>query len=286
MSFLGKIKALLKGQTAHRPMFYDTNLESELMEKGYFTCPLLSPEEVAQCLKVQEETDSSIEAGKYNTLEVTNFNHRKQVHDGLNNVLHKKWQDTFIDYRCIGYNFAVKKATNGEKFHAHVDDIHADESKHISVNVWIPLVDVNEENGALYMVKGSHLLDMPIRGIGLPFPFEREIKLIESSARPIELKAGTAIFFHAKMIHGSPRNKSNVNRPAIIAGLIPQEATPIIYYRHEEISNKEVELFETPEDFYLKMEIGKRPDFAKSLGVFDYRPKKYNTKSVIQLLNN
>lgn len=286
MTILQKIQRLFSFSNTHRKVFKDKLLEKELLKSGYFTYPLLTVEEIKACLTVYKETDAEVSEVKYNTLEVKNYLNRKKVFEKLDDLLANKWEEIFNDYKPIGYNFAIKKANSFKKFDAHVDDIHADESLHTSVNVWIPLIDVNPSNGGLYMIKGSHKLPMPVRGIGIPFPFENELEAIEEKAQATTLKAGTAIFFHSKMVHGSPGNTTDLDRPAIIAGMIPKEAEAIAYVRHEEISHQEVELFVTPPEFYFKIEIGKRPSFAKSLGVSPYERIPYNPKTILNLLES
>ncbi|MCP4123956.1 MAG: phytanoyl-CoA dioxygenase family protein [Bacteroidetes bacterium] len=91
-------------------------------------------------------------------------------------------------------------------------------------------INRDQQNGRLYVIRGSHKMEQPIRGIGLPFPYEEHRELIENNTWSLQLKAGEALFFHTKMIHGSPENSTDKDRPAIVAGLIPEEARPILYW--------------------------------------------------------
>lgn len=277
----------LKAMMVHWPgrrIFHSYALEHRLLRDGVFSLELLNDDEIEQAYDVYRQTDNEVGEVKYNTLEVDDYKNRKAVADGLDNLIGDKIRSFFRNYKSVGYNFAVKKALSDHAFPAHVDDIHADEDKYISVNVWIPLVDVHDLNGSLYMVKGSHRIQQPIRGIGLPFPFETYRKLIESNAIPPRLKAGEALFFHTKMIHGSDTNKTDKDRPAIITGLVPEEATPILFFQHEELDLNQVELFVAEPEMYLKLKIGKRPSFAKSLGVFDYDPIDYPPQLIRTLM--
>jgi hypothetical protein len=279
-----KILNFLRKKKAQRSILFNKELEKEFFTNGFFTLPLLNEDEILACKEVYTTSDLKLSSSKYNTLEVEDFSNREFVHNNLNQILKDKINQHLIDYTPFAYNFAVKKANSPLKFDAHIDDIHADETLHVGINIWIPLVDVDDENGGLYMVKASHKLEMPIRGIGLPFPFEEQKNLIEERSKPIHLKAGTAIFFHSKIIHGSPQNRSTQDRPAIIIGMLPSEATPIVYMQHSEIGHHEVELFATAPDFYNRVVIGQRPDFAKSLGVFKYENSKNQLDELLKLL--
>jgi len=61
-------------------------------------------------------------------------------------------------------------------------------------------------------------------------------------------------------------NQSGKDRPAIIVGLLPSEAQPIVHMRFDGLDPSLVETFETTPDFYEKVQVDKRPNFVKSLG--------------------
>lgn len=131
--------------------------------------------------------------------------------------------NVFEGYKFVGFNFAVKKS-KGAPFQPHIDDAHTTDQFRW-FDFWIPLIDVDETNGVLYVLKRSHLLPLPIRGIGLPFPFLKFEGLIQKNSTRLKLRAGQALIFDDRIIHGSPENPTDIDRPAIIAGLIPQNAT-------------------------------------------------------------
>jgi hypothetical protein len=264
--------------------FNDLDLEKEYKKNGYVVLNLLNENEIEQCLKIYQITDSNVSKEKYNTLEINEENHRQFISDELAKIIAAPILKNLREYKIFGYNFAIKKAKTKIKFDAHLDDEHADESKYECVNVWIPLVDVNEKNGALYLIKGSHKLNHPPRGIGLPFAYEKSLKFIEEASTPISLKAGQAIFFSPRMIHGSGFNKTDYDRPAIIVGLAPQNAPLYVLMTHDKIEHSFYEKFEIDERFFHKVQIGKRPDFSKSLGVYKYERKDFNEKTIKTLL--
>lgn len=269
-----------------RRIFLNPEHEKQLMEKGYFTLSnVLTPEQVADCIQVYQDTDTDVGSDKYNTLEVDNYDNRKSVYEQLNELIGEDIKKPFDNYKFLGYNFAVKKAGSNKEFPAHIDDIHADEALYTSVNVWVPLVDVDDKNGALYMLDKSHLLPQPIRGIGLPFPFQRFLDDIHARKNLLHLKAGDAIFFHTKMVHGSPPNLTNFDRPAMVIGLIPEEAEPILYVHHNDLPEDKVELFEAPPEIFLRLNIGKRPEGFKSYGLYHYEPSEISREEFLTCLS-
>jgi len=263
-------------------IFFDKEKQDLFNEQGYLVLDLLCNEEVIACTEVYKNSDNLERGTRYNTLEVNDYDNRKYVYEALLKILSKPILNRLNGYKFIGFNFAVKKGT-GKNFPSHIDDSHTDDHFR-GVNVWIPLVDVNAENGALYVVKRSHLLPLPIRGIGLPFAFERFEDIILRKAEKISYKAGQALIFDDRIIHGSPANSTDEERPAIIAGLIPENAEPKIYIRHNELVNEEVELFEAPTEMFFKLQIGKRPVGFKSLGVFEYKHSSLSESTFLSIL--
>ena len=255
-----------------RSVFKNKSLEAEFFETGFVKTPLLSNHQVNACLEIFKEMDIQKREGRYNSLEIISGDHRKIVQHALEDVIGLSVLEMLDEYKFVAFNLAVKRALGDTEFHAHIDDIHVNEAVANSVNCWIPLVDVDEKNGALYFVPKSHKLSQPIRGIGLPFAFEDKLNLILKHRKIIHLRAGEALFFHTKMIHGSGMNNSGLERPAIIVGTIPIESEPIVYTRHDEVRHNQVEKFIAPPNFYTCMEIGKRPKGFQSLGVYDYMP--------------
>ncbi len=87
------------------------------------------------------------------------------------------------------------------------------------LSLQIYLDDVTVENGCLWMVPGSHL-----HGI-LPGVYDKGVldRLYTDMERyegaepvPVEVPAGSVIFFHAHVIHGSKGNRTNSARRAMV----------------------------------------------------------------------
>lgn len=119
--------------------------------------------------------------------------------------------ELFMEGQCL-----YKEPVGGHPKHLHQDAAyfeHRYEGPVASLNY---VVDTNLENGALYVVPGSHRLGMlkhidTFSHLGLDgeeWPWERAV--------PVVGRAGDAIFFHVKTIHGSQQNHSSEPRPVFI----------------------------------------------------------------------
>lgn len=119
--------------------------------------------------------------------------------------------ELFMDGQCL-----YKEPVGGHPKNLHQDSAYFEHRYEGPVAILNYAVDTNLVNGALYVVPGSHrfgTLDHidTLSHLGLDpdeWPWER--------ALPITGKAGDAIFFHYRTIHGSQENHSTGPRPVFI----------------------------------------------------------------------
>ncbi len=119
--------------------------------------------------------------------------------------------ELFMEGQCL-----YKEPVGGHPKHLHQDSSYFEHRFEGPVATLNYVVDTNLQNGALYVVPGSHKMGQlrhvdTFSHLGLDeneWPWER--------ALPIEGQAGDSIFFHVKTIHGSQENHSNAARPVFI----------------------------------------------------------------------
>jgi ectoine hydroxylase-related dioxygenase (phytanoyl-CoA dioxygenase family) len=83
------------------------------------------------------------------------------------------------------------------------------------VTIWLPLVDTDERNGALWVVPGSHKQGLLEHASAAVNPLLREARA--GDAVPVPLAAGEGIAFSGLLLHGSGPNRSGRERPAMYA---------------------------------------------------------------------
>ncbi len=82
------------------------------------------------------------------------------------------------------------------------------------VGVWIALDDAAADNGCMHVLEGGHKLG----ALRHHHTFDCEIlpgRIDAAQARPIELKAGGALFFYGMLPHQTPPNRSDKRRRAL-----------------------------------------------------------------------
>jgi hypothetical protein len=244
----------MDSNSVRKGLFQDTNLEEQLFEVGYIKIPFLESDELESLKRFYygvhpaEKIDLQ---GTLNGIHMTtwsdNFGYKKMVESYLSNIFNKGCDRVFKDHRLLNHVFIAKESGETE-FNVHQDWSVVDETRDYSVNIWVPLHDVSERNGALWIIPGSHQLNQPIRGAGCLFPdYITDMEALRDKVECIDVRAGEAlIFFHAT-IHGSPPNKGNERRVVACCTAVHESAELRTFFQRDE--NSELEVYNPNDDF-------------------------------------
>jgi ectoine hydroxylase-related dioxygenase (phytanoyl-CoA dioxygenase family) len=104
----------------------------------------------------------------------------------------------------------------------HQDEIYIPTRDRSLVGAWIALDDATIENGCLWVIPGSHRAGYlyPQRPHGNPaeFDFAQESHGFDESLEvPVEVKAGTVVFFNGYLLHRSRKNRSSMFRRVLVS---------------------------------------------------------------------
>lgn len=187
--------------------------------------------------------------GMWNSL----FNLNKDIASATSleilDILSKKLSSTFSNFKAPVASFMTKNPNLNGVTELHRDFSILDENDFQYRNVWIPLVDTNIDNGALYALKGSHtFFDYPLP-MFTQWPYSQFQDVLYKSSDIIPASAGDLVVYADRTLHGSFINQTKVPRPVVHFGLLSQEAS-IAYYQMEK-SNNTVNIFEVPFTFFL-----------------------------------
>lgn len=100
------------------------------------------------------------------------------------------------------------------------------------VTCWIALDDTRAEGGALEHVRGSHRWELAPPAVKFHAPAVYDAEMRAAAARagvtpdivPIVVEAGTAVFHHGGLWHGSAENRSDQHRRALVSHCIPADS--------------------------------------------------------------
>jgi ectoine hydroxylase-related dioxygenase (phytanoyl-CoA dioxygenase family) len=170
---------------------------------------------------------------------------------------------------------AEKTATN---ISMHRDASAVDEKQSEYLIFWMPLIDLNENNGCLYIMPGSNKLFLYELPFAVDWPYKHLLKDLEAYKVDLKLSAGDAVIFSGKTLHGSYPNASDSPRPAVCCGLI-DPVTQLLYYYYNR-DNNTVETYEVGPDFFLHSDFSAPKGKYPLRSSFDYKPPVIQPKDI------
>jgi hypothetical protein len=257
-------------------VFKDETLQNQLNNYGFVILDFLNTDELNELNTFYLSKHPEAVNGFYTSTFAKDTEYRKEVDAAIQTQMKRNLENHFFDYKIHCGSFIVKGADEKSVLKMHQDMTLVDESIYTGINIWIPLIDLTTENGAIEVLPRSHRLFKTYRGASLPDIYNDIESSVYKLMQPCYLKAGQAIIFDQSIIHYSPANKSNKVRPVINTFITHKDAgIQICYWDKNE--RKEIELFNQAPDFMVNFQnfghdIFSRPKIGESIGFvpFDF----------------
>jgi hypothetical protein len=247
----------------------DSDLEKFLIKNGYVIIPsFLNSDEINFLVNLYERNISDKFEGIYATAHEKNLELRKLIFDEIDAAFDQPIKSTFNQITPLGGSFVVKYP--GEKSHleAHQDWSHVDEDKYRSFNLWVPLTDLNQDNGAIMVMPKSHLwLKKTFRHVSIPSAYNKVKNLIWDNMIVLDnMKKGDALFYDHRLLHGSFQNNTKKPRLAIAFGTIEKGAQLKIYWNE----NGKIEEYDNTAENVKNHNINIKPEAINKTRTLNY----------------
>lgn len=92
-------------------VFKDRELNLAFLRDGYAVIDLLGPDQLDQLRTLYRTFGDSPDRVVNFTIDSTNPEYRKSLHDALAGVLREPIESMFVDYEMVGPNFVTKPST-------------------------------------------------------------------------------------------------------------------------------------------------------------------------------
>jgi hypothetical protein len=160
---------------------------------------------------------------------------------------------------------AFFKPPGAEGAGVHCDFNATTDPEAVTFTLWCALDDVDEANGAMCMLPGSHKVRGQIIGLGSKPYFRYYPEKIKARSVPVPVRAGQAVMFQTGMIHWSFPNNTARMRPAAHIVAVPDGARHVIYIPEANVQPERYEVLDLSKvlAFYS-------PEVAPSLGFVDH----------------
>lgn len=260
-------------------LFKDIALQNDFDKNGFVHISLLNESEVKNLKDyyLSLKNDDIKDCGFHISLENKNIDYINGVFKKLFEVLQPKLNLFLTNFKSFTASYVIKEPGLENIVPPHQDWSFVDEEEFCSATVWVPLVDVNKNNGALGLIRGSHLFFNNPRPS--PSPQAKSILsdfifTIFPYVEIIEMKAGEALIFNNRTIHASPPNTTQA--PRIAAGIgITQKNAKLRHYYQLPGPEEMIEIYEVDAPFFKQynnssmsklFDAGKRPEKLKKIG--------------------
>lgn len=256
-------------------VFIDSEHVRRFQDDGYIVVPFLTPEQIKELLDLYHAFYPDGVEGFFTTTFTNNVEHREKVNSSIREICRERIEEIFTDFKILFSSFIVKAPGEKSELIVHQDMTLVDESVYSGINIWCPLVDLTTTNGAIQLIPKSQRLCNTYRGSSIPDIYDDVVPEVKKLMQSLYLKAGEAVIFDQSIIHYSPPNMSDKERPVINTFVSHHDAVIRICYWDREKYGSNVEIFEEDDDFLEKFEnfghnIFNRPGIGKSLGLFPY----------------
>ena len=243
-------------------IFRDDRLEKKLSQQGYVVLELLTVHEVAMLKDFLDENYAVDLNGFHSTHFIADRELKQQVHLLIVSVMEAKLQEFIPDYYAVFGNYMVKAPGDHGRMPLHADWTYVNESESVSLGIWCPLVDTDENNGRLGVVPKSHTLRTNLRGPQVPTPFHHLADFImENYGKFLSMKAGSCVVYDHRLLHFSNANHSKKLRPAVNLVLAPKNQQ-LYHYANRDSYPKLEKYLPQDSSFYINYEHFEIPDSA------------------------
>lgn len=220
-----------------RRTFHDPEMEARYRRDGYFRLPLLDPASIPALRErfdglYRGETENSC----HRSNESSDIGYRKALHELICDAMKPPALELLDDHHVLSTGALVKWRGPDSLISAHQDWTFVDETRFRTLSLWLPLCDVDEENGALAVLPESHRVLSPMRmSPDKPSWYVDPVARVDPhSLLLVPMRAGDCLVFDHGLLHSSPPNRTDVSRPAIVVGVAPTDADLVHHWRRED----------------------------------------------------
>ncbi|MHB8462001.1 MAG: phytanoyl-CoA dioxygenase family protein [Vulcanimicrobiaceae bacterium] len=255
--------------------FRDPKQRECFERQGYIVIDLLDEGEVVYLRQLWHDHTDPILAMPFNvTIMSDDLAYRERIHSEICGIVGPRQENLLRGSRFCYGSLVTKQPSHAGIVPLHQDPSFIDEREADTYNFWIALQDVNEMNGCLHVVPGSHRLNRHPRSNGAFFSFpypEMHETIMRDGLVPVPARRGQAVITYQTLFHMSFPNLTPHPRLAVSALAVPQAASLRHYFQPFGAWEAPLEVFEVDDRFFIRHAMNERPTGVKGCGHIPYR---------------
>lgn len=260
--------------------FINPVYETQIQHKGFvYIADFISSEKVDELFRLYKSLHTTYEqAGMWNSLYNLDKESAALVSSKILNLIQPDLNSLLEKYETPVASFMSKNPNELGVCELHRDYSIMDETRFEYRNLWIPLVDITLQNGALFALAGSHkIFNYPLP-MFCRWPYTNLQSELQEQVEVFTIKAGSLIVYTDRTLHGSFLNKSNTSRPVVHLGALPVGYQLAYYYL---APDNQVKVFQVPYSFFFENNFGDQTGKYPLLRSFAYAPPVVDTPLLI-----
>lgn len=232
-------------ETSRINFFNDITRDELFNQQGYLVEGCISPQSIKKLSEAFENLNipDSYGFGFNVGLNTDEKEKRKLMQDEITAIVEQEIIAILNNKYVFTATFMNKVSEKKHLLPAHQDWTFTNENKHDSVMCWIPLTDVDMNNGCMCFVPYSNQLFNYIRPFPFPFndnPVYQNANKLLGYMKAEPMKAGQMVFINHKTAHASFPNNSGKNRLAIGLSIAPKKEDLHVYCLNPENQGKTI----------------------------------------------
>jgi ectoine hydroxylase-related dioxygenase (phytanoyl-CoA dioxygenase family) len=269
-------------------LFKDNNDQSFFDEFGYIIYRNVLTEEIKSIDKLYSESlKNTPKEGLYESTGANDSDKNIYTSSVIKDTVQKFIENKFKDYSLYGGAFLVKSTLKSTELHLHQDWSFIDEQADSAGFIWMPLQEVDKNNGTIYLLEKSHAFFNRYRSGAYNSELISRYMIPEEFIKPVILNRGDILIYSPKLFHGSYKNKSKSDR-VVATALVTTKSSPFQYIHKKDDFNAEV--YDLTADIYLNeinyLSKGKVPPGSILKKTIPYEHVKITYKNINKALIN
>jgi len=233
----------------------DNDRQLRLNDDGYTIFPFLDDKEIGNLTEYFFSVQKELPERFYSSTHASDPEFRKNTSEFIKSVVSSKVENKFSNYRLLGGAFVVKPPKGKGLLPPHQDWNIVNEELGRSYNIWVPLCNVTVENGAVFVLPGSHNKFPTYRGPGIDSIYKNIENIVWESLTPLPMRSGEALLYDHALLHASPVNQTETIRLGIVCGIIPADKQMQLHFK----TGEGISTYQVTEDFFLQHDPMKGP---------------------------
>ena len=268
----------------NKNIFIDSQIEANFRREGYVLLPAIDKQNLQELSRFFKENDNPSLTGFQSSHFLKDRDLKRAIHQEIVKAYSPRLNEAIEHYQMVFGNFMVKYPGENSIMPLHADWTYVNEEKEVSLGIWSPLVDTDDNNGKIGVVPKSHLFKKHKRGPQIPSLFnEHNEYIIDNYGKKLSLKAGEVLVYDHRLLHFSGPNQSSNVRPAINLVMCPKQSNIYHYAKHG--ANKSITMYQVEDlSFFMDYEHFEIPDSLTKTKELTLNSKAFNKEEIDQVL--